>query len=309
LSQVEIDRRLTEAVASYQNPFADQAETDLEDRELVLRAQEGDRGALERLLGRHQIWIYNLMLRMICHPHDAEDATQDVLILVVRKLGSFEGRSSFRTWLYRMVVNHALNYRRRGRRQWTFTDYAELLAHTPELDFPDTAALGVDAQLLVEEAEIGCTTGMLLCLDPGQRLVYILGEIFTVGDAVAGELLEISPANFRQRLHRARRDLHSFMHDKCGLVNVANPCRCSKKTQGFIDAGYVDPGRLVFARDHLARVKDVAPRAHSELVDLAEAYAGVHRKHPFQRSPNFVAALKELLDSPEFQPLFARKLP
>ena len=75
---------------------------------------------------------------------------------------------------------------------------------------------------------------MLLCLDREQRLIYVLGEIFGVTDTVGAELLDTSPDNFRQRLARARRDLHSFMNDKCGLVNQANPCRCARKTAGFI---------------------------------------------------------------------------
>jgi len=105
----------------------------------------------------------------------------------------------------------------------------------------------VNVRLLIEEAKISCTSRMLLCLDRGQRLVYILGEILDVGDAVGAKLLEISADNFRQRLSRARRELHSFMNDKCGLVNPANPCRCAKKTRGFMQAGYVDPAKLLFA--------------------------------------------------------------
>jgi len=58
-------------------------------------------------------------------------------------------------------------------------------------------------------------------------------EIVDVTDAVGAELLEISRENFRQRLARARRDLHRFMNDRCGLVNRSNPCRCAKKTRGF----------------------------------------------------------------------------
>ena len=88
---------------------------------------------------------------------------------------------------------------------------------------------------------MSCVSGMLLCLDREQRLTYILGEIFGVTDTVAAELLEISSENFRQRLARARRDLHNFMNDKCGLVNSANPCRCAKKTRGFIEAGHGAP--------------------------------------------------------------------
>jgi DNA-directed RNA polymerase specialized sigma24 family protein len=65
--------------------------------------------------------------------------------------------------------------------------------------------------------------------------------IFGVSDAVGAELMEISRDNFRQKLSRARRDLHNFMNDQCGLINTANPCRCAKKTQAFMKAGYIVP--------------------------------------------------------------------
>src|SRR6202011_3343732 len=86
-----------------------------------------------------------------------------------------------------------------------------------------------DTDLLVTEAMISCTSGMLLCLDREQRLTFILGAILGVSDTVAAELLEITPDNFRQRLARARRDLRNFMNDKCGLVNHANPCRLPRR--------------------------------------------------------------------------------
>ena len=93
------------------NPLADNS-PDHEDQSLVLRARSGDRQALEDLVHRHQAWIYNIAVRMLHHPQDAEDATQEILIKVLTRLSSFEGRSSFRTWLYRIVVNHVLNMKR-----------------------------------------------------------------------------------------------------------------------------------------------------------------------------------------------------
>src|SRR5947208_12046613 len=104
------------------NPFADTTATDADDRELVSRVQQGSQDALEALIRRHQAWIYNLVLRMVCHPQDAEDATQEVLIKLLTKLSTFERRSSVRTWLYRIVVNHVLNMKRtRGEAmEWTF---------------------------------------------------------------------------------------------------------------------------------------------------------------------------------------------
>jgi len=88
-----------------------------------VRARGGDRKALEDLIERHQAWIYNIALRMLFHPQDAEDATQEILIKVVTRLSSFEGRSSFRTWLYRIVVNHLLNVRR-GREEFKITTFS-----------------------------------------------------------------------------------------------------------------------------------------------------------------------------------------
>jgi RNA polymerase sigma factor (sigma-70 family) len=284
------------------NPFSDQAETDAEDRELVSRAQAGSSDALERLITRHQAWIYNIVLRMLYWPNDAEDVTQEILIKLTTKLSTFEGRSSFRTWLYRIAVNHILNIKRRSfEDQLNFGEYGRGLEATPDMDLPDPNTVPVDLKLMVDEARIGCTSGMLLCLDREQRLVYILAEIFGVSDRVGAELLEISRDNFRQKLSRARRDLHSFMQNKCGLVNTANPCRCAKKTQGFAKAGYLNPEKLLFAREHVTKVREVAEKKCEDLDALDAQYADIHRDHPFQTPPDFVASLRTLFDDPKFK--------
>src|SRR5262245_24523001 len=213
----DVDHRLA-------SPLAEDAAADAGDAMLVSRAQAGDGDALHDLVRHHQAWIYNIALRMLAHPQDAEDATQEILVKALTRLSSFEGRSRFRTWLYRIAVNHVLNMKR-GRRELpalTFACYAHGLDATPDLDPPDPHGAPADLRLLVDEARLTCTSGMLLCLDREQRLVYILGEIFGVTDVVGAELLEIRRENFRQRLARARREIYNFMHDKCGLVNRAN---------------------------------------------------------------------------------------
>src|SRR5688572_14315745 len=148
------------------NPFIEVAGDDHEEIELVRRAKTGDRDSLERLVLRHQAWIYNIAVRMVFQPQDAEEVTQEVLIKVVTRLSTFQGESKFRTWLYRITANHVLNMKRRGGETapQTFVTYAAAINNTPDLDLPDAKSVPVDVPLLVEETKVACTTGMLLCL-------------------------------------------------------------------------------------------------------------------------------------------------
>ncbi len=109
-------------------------------------------------------------------------------------------------------------------------------------------------------------SGMLLCLDREQRLIYILDEVFRIDHRLASEFLEISPDNFRQKLARARRDIYNFMNNKCGLVNKNNPCRCPKKTKGLVQLGIVDPERLQFNAHYVQRIRDLVPERAEKML-------------------------------------------
>lgn len=284
------------------NPFAETTNPDPPDEELVRQATAGDRDALERLIRRHQGWVYNIAVRMVWRTDRAEDATQEILIKIVTHLGSFEGRSRFRTWAYRIAVNHLLNVQKSEmeRQGVTFTDLGREMDGLPDLDLPDPKSVPVELPLLVEEAKVGCTTAMLMCLDRRQRLAFILGEVFGASDRIGAEVMEVSPDNFRQVLARARRDLYSFMNHKCGLVNPSNPCRCAKKTQAFIDKGYLDPAKLQFTAERAGHVREVAPSRLEELQALSERqHAEVFRDHGFLPVKDQVAVLRRLLDDPQ----------
>src|SRR5215208_3596635 len=188
--------------------------------ELVTSAQDGNRAALEQIVEHTQGKIYNIALRMLWCPDDARDATQEVLIRVITHLGSFRGESSFMTWVYRVATNY-LNTMRKGKLEdkYTFERFGDELDENLS-DNPFRVESPVQKSLLLEEIKIGCTTGMLLCLDRPHRMAYILGEVLEIDSQEAADILEIPPATFRKRLSRARAEIVTFMRKKCGLVNT-----------------------------------------------------------------------------------------
>jgi RNA polymerase sigma-70 factor (ECF subfamily) len=87
------------------------------DAELVALARQGDRQAFGELVTRHQSAVYRAALAAVGSPAEAEDAAQDAFISAYRRLGSFRGDASFKTWLLTIAWNHAMN-RRRGIQRW-----------------------------------------------------------------------------------------------------------------------------------------------------------------------------------------------
>jgi Sigma-70 region 2 len=147
------------------NPLADGAPADRKDQALVRSARLG---AITRPSKPWSSGIKggstNIAVRMLYHPLDAEDATQEILIKVLTRLSSFEGRSSFPTGLHRVAFNHLLNVKR-GREELkitTFPAYGDALDNTPDLELPDRKDPSPDTNLLVTEAMLACTSGMLL---------------------------------------------------------------------------------------------------------------------------------------------------
>jgi len=278
------------------------------DADLLAAARTGDRESMGQLLSRHQPWIFNIAFRMLAHRADAEDATQEILIRVLRSLDGFRGESAFRTWLYRIAVNHLLNLKKANRAVseavCSFSQAADGLRKVPDLDLPDPRTVPIPVEILIEETKIGCVMGTLLCLDGRQRIVFILGEIFGVSDEVGAEIVEVTPANFRQILSRARQDLYEYLRGNCSLVNPGAACQCARKTRAYIQGGFVDPQKRTFTADYVRSVREVADSRAAELIDVyMRIAASVYRNHPFYEPAEQAALLRRELESisPEAQ--------
>lgn len=278
----------------------------MDDKGLIIRATEGDRGALEDLLEKHRDWIFNVALSFVAHREDAADITQEVLIKIMTKLSTFRHESDFKTWVYRIVKNHFLNMKRCRYEMYsmTFESFARDLDEIPDEEFP-AYQYEVEEKVLVQEAKLSCMKAMLLCLDREQRLIFILGELFEFPDSVGSEVLEISKENFRIKLHRAKQQLYNFMNDKCGLINKKNPCRCARKTAGYIKLGFVDPVSLHFQRDAIASIDSIAPdKVESYSTEVLSEYRMLFGQHPFLKAKEVQESIQRLLSSETIRKTF-----
>jgi RNA polymerase sigma factor (sigma-70 family) len=287
-----------------QSPLAEGCDSDSFEKELVCAALNGNGDALDALIRRHQGFIYGIVVRMLWDPRDAEDATQEILIKIVTGLSSFRGASSFRTWAYRIATNHVLNWRR-GRAERAIKSFDDLdvaVDDLPDLDLGGELGGEAERRLLVEETQVACLTGMLLCLGREQRLVFVLGEVFEVSDALGSELLGITRASFRQRLKRARQQLYEYMRGNCGLANPVNPCRCERKIKAAIRAGVVDPKTLRFVPAHVAKIERAAKESSHRLEHLVgRGYAHLYRGRGVRDPPDMLARLHAILADQRFR--------
>lgn len=285
-----------------ENPFSKSNYKDSIDASLIEAALKGDKIGLNDLLKRHQNFIYNVALKMLNNIADAEDVTQEILIKIVTQLGKYDsGKAQFRTWLYRITFNHILNIKK-NQYETVVTDFNVFFNYIDEAAVVElTDHEEVELKESIEEAKVACMAGMIMCLDRAQRLTYIVGDVFEIDHNLAAEIFETTPDNFRQKLSRARKDLFQWMHNRCGLVNLANPCRCKSKTKGFIQAGYVDPSNFKWLSNYKHKIFELSEEKLDDTIDERDKiYKSLYKTHPFKTSLKADQVMDEILNNKNF---------
>jgi RNA polymerase sigma factor (sigma-70 family) len=277
---------------------------------LVEQAREGDEEALEAVVLDIQDRIYNLALRMLWHPSDAEDATQEILLKIITHLSQFRQESAFMTWVYQIAKNYLLTIRRHRAETTPLSfafigdvleaDESERAQAKPTLESQD----GIEQDLLVKEVQLRCTLGMLLCLDREQRLAYILSEVFEVSTAQGASILAISEIAFRKRVSRARARLRRFMEPNCSLVNEAKECNCVRHLDQSSSGEKRRLASLLatYPLEVSALKPDAGLLAQAHELGQLERVAAIFRSHPSFAAPDrLVFAIKRLLTSETFR--------
>ncbi|MGB5819817.1 MAG: RNA polymerase sigma factor [Saonia sp.] len=258
----------------------------------VSKANAGDKESLEKVVTEIRDLVYNLSLRMLLFPRDAEDATQEILVKIVTHLSTFKQQSKFKTWVYRVATNYLLTLKGKKTKELpvSFEDYAKLIdtGHSPVIKYTQNQG---EQLLLEEEVKVSCTHGMLLCLTETNRMVYILGELLEFNSKEGAEVLEMSPENFRKHLSRSRGKLRNFLQSKCGLANPDNPCRCTKKIDYLIGEKIIDPRSLRYANHKERSI------ALINTITTLEKSAAIFRSTPqFATPESIVVKMRETIN-------------
>ena len=174
-----------------------EAETD---EQLVRKSQNDDERAFGELVSRYESKVYSLALKMLRNPEDAEDVLQDTFLRAYRGIKSFKGNSTFSTWIYRITANSALMRLRKRQLPTVSIDDAD--EREAPINIADWAPGPVE-QMLNQETQAAMTEA-IEALPPEFRQVFVLRDIEELSNAEVAEILDLSVAAVKSRLHRAR---------------------------------------------------------------------------------------------------------
>jgi RNA polymerase sigma-70 factor, ECF subfamily len=174
-----------------------------DDAALVERCRKGDLGAFEEIYAAHAGRLYSLVCRMVGNPADGEDLLQDIFLSAHRKLDGFRGDAALGTWLYRLAVNHCLDYlRSRAARTNQVTS-----ALDEEFGLDDAGSRRLAEQTLTKMD----LERALARLPEGCRAAFVLHDVQGLEHREVAEVLGIAEGTSKSQVHKARRRLRSLL--------------------------------------------------------------------------------------------------
>jgi RNA polymerase sigma-70 factor, ECF subfamily len=176
---------------------------ELPDDGLVHLAQEGDNRAFDELVARYRDRVYRLSFKILRHEEDAAEALQDAFLSAYRGIKKFKSESTFSTWLYRVATNASLmKYRKRRDDHVSLEQSQSYQPDAEPLAIPDWSQQPLEELLDSETREV--MEEGLRRLPEELRTVFILRDEDGHSNAEVAEMLDLSVAAVKSRLHRAR---------------------------------------------------------------------------------------------------------
>jgi RNA polymerase sigma-70 factor (ECF subfamily) len=174
-----------------------------ESADLVARCQAGDVEAFGTLYRTHAARIYALASRMAGSPDEGEDLLQEIFMQAFRKLGSFKGEAAIGTWLYRLALNHCLDFvRSKQARMGSVTDTLDGETSIEPAARRDTPIARIDLERAIER------------LPPGCREAFVLHDIEGFDHKEVADALGIAEGTSKSQVFKARMKLRAFLRGK-----------------------------------------------------------------------------------------------
>ncbi len=181
-----------------------------DDGELLVRFAGGERSALEELFRRYRVHAYRVAYRLLGNEADALDAVQEGFVKALTHLTGFQGRSSFKTWLLRVVYNAALDLgRQRGRREMLSLDAGNGEQSHSGLLVSDEAGQGLEQADLRQTLDAALAT-----LSDVQRQTFALHADAELTYREISEVMGTSIGTVMSRLYYARQKLRALLHEQ-----------------------------------------------------------------------------------------------
>lgn len=182
----------------------------LPDAELVKLAQAGDTRGFDELVRRYQDKVYRLCFKILRQEDDAAEALQDAFLSAFRGLKNFKAESTFSTWLYRIATNASLmKYRKRRDGHISLEQSQSSNENSETMQIPDWSQQP-PKDLLDSETREMMAEGIQR-LPEELRTVFVLRDVQDMSNAEVAEVLGLSVAAVKSRLHRARRSLRDWL--------------------------------------------------------------------------------------------------
>lgn len=179
---------------------------DMHDDELINSILNGERLGFKQLMEKYQPNVFRIAVGFVHNRDDADEIVQDVFVKVYQSLSTFNGKSAFTTWLYRIAVNTSINYLRRQKRTTFWTNITELLHIASKEKAAETK--------LVEKSNAEIIRAAINALPEKQQMAFVLLKYEDLSQKEVAAIMHISEGAVEQLVHRARNNLKKNLENK-----------------------------------------------------------------------------------------------
>lgn len=194
-----------------------------EEQVIIRQVQDGDHNAFAQLVTAHEKQVYNLCLRMVGNPEDAQDLAQEAFLKAWRGLAFYKGDSSFATWLYRLTSNVCIDFLRRQKRRPTVSLTVDDEEEDWEQTIPDSALL--PEQQLEQKEQQRLIAAAMEQLEEEFRQILTLRIVQDLPYEQIAAVMDLKVGTVKSRLARARTKLKIILHRSGNIfgMDASNP--------------------------------------------------------------------------------------